>query len=176
MICSGFILFDIEAPSFRPDYLHCIVITDLIKRTRESYVGLDRIAEAINRILEAKMVSGHYIKGFDLKVIFDLVGEKYPDNRAIDTLQLSRRYCQLPKHGLAYWGELVGLPKLKQPDFEVLTPYMVEYCERDVDLNVVVFDVLVDIILERGGIPQEYAILNEYISERDKTQILIENA
>lgn len=160
-----YLLFDAETNGFKPDTIWTIVITCLLTRERTSYVGLDEIAEAIDRLSKAKMVVGHYIKGFDLKVIRNLVDVDIPIERAIDTLELSKRFCALPRHGLDYWGSLLDLPKLPRPSFDVFTPYMVEYCERDVDLNVAVFDVLLDILVEREEL-SNYPVLESYYGER----------
>lgn len=151
-----------------------IVITNLVTRERSTYVGLDEIAVAIDRLSRARMVTGHYIRGYDLKVIREFTGVIIPEDNIVDTLDLSRRLCELEKHGLAHWGDLVGLPKLKQPRFDVFTPEMVPYCERDVDLNQVVFDVLFDILVERDLV-RDYPVLEEYLVSRTEQQILMED-
>lgn len=160
-----FLLFDVEANGFKPDTIWMVVITCLVTRKRDTYVGLDEVAVAIDRLSKARMVAGHYIKGYDLKVFRNLVGVDISHDLAIDTLELSKRLCHLDKHGLEFWGSLVGLPKLKQPSFDYMSEEMIPYCERDVDLNVLVFDVLFDLLVERNLL-DEYPLLVEYDENR----------
>ena len=160
-----FLLFDVEANGFKPDTIWMIVVTNLLTRKRDTYVGLDEVAKAIDRLSKARMVVGHAIKNYDLKVFKNLVGVEIAHDRAVDTLELSKKLCNLKRHGLEYWGSLVGLPKLKSPRFDIFTEAMVPYCERDVDLNVMVFDVLVDLLVERE-ILFEYPLLEDYVASR----------
>lgn len=169
------LLFDVEANGFKPDTIWMVVITNLLTRKRDTYVGLDQVAVAIDRLVNARMVSGHYIKGYDLKVFNNLCGVTIPHDKVIDTLELSRNLCDLPKHGLEYWGDLLGLPKLKQPRFDVFTESMVPYCERDVDLNVLVFDVLFDLVTEKN-LWEQYPLLAEYnLALAERREVLMEN-
>lgn len=162
MKCSGFLVFDVETNGFKPDTIWVIVIYDLVNKTRQSYVGLDQIAEAIERITQAKMVAGHFIAGFDLPVIKRLSGGEVLKESVLDTVPLSKKLCDLPNHKLETWGDLLGLPKLPKPDFDVFSPQMVTYCERDVDLNVLMFEVLLDMLIERNEV-HEYPVLLEYL-------------
>lgn len=163
MECSGYILFDIECDGFFPNQLFVICITDLVTRAKKTYVGIDAIAEAIDRIGKARMVVGHFIKGFDLPVIKRLAGMSVNKDRVIDTVDLSRRLCDLPDHKLKTWGEIVGLPKLDAPLFEEFSPEMVPYCERDVEVNEIVFFVLLEIWIDQGHPPVgNDALLHEF--------------
>lgn len=162
MPCSQFILFDLECDGFYPNNIFVICVYDLVYRTRHTYTGIDEIASAIERMLNAKMVAGHFIAGFDLPVIKRLAGAEVVKERVIDTVKLSRELCDLPNHKLKTWGELVGLPKMDAPLFEQFSPEMVPYCERDVDVNVRVFDFLVELLVERGEVEQ-YPVLVEYL-------------
>lgn len=168
-----FLLFDVEANGFKPDTIWMVVVTCLLTRKRDTYVGLDEVAVAIDRLSKARMVSGHYIKGYDLKVFKNLCGVEIAHDRAVDTLELSKRLCALDRHGLDFWGSLVGLPKLKQPRFDIMTEEMIPYCERDVDLNVKVFDVLVDLLVERELLG-EYPLVADYVASR--IEVLMESA
>jgi hypothetical protein len=171
-----YLLFDIETPGLQPNEIFMIVIMNLVTRERDTYIGLDEVAIAIDRLSRAKMVAGHYIKGFDLKVIADLTEVQIPKNKVVDTLELSKKFCRLDRHGLKAWGKLVDLPKLHSPLFERFTPEMIPYCERDVDLNTKVFDVLVEIMLEQERFPEEYAIIAEYLEELlDSNTMMLSN-
>lgn len=166
MVCSGYLLFDIECDGFYPNTIFVIVIYDLVHRRRQTYVGLDEVAEAIHRLTEARMVAGHFIRGFDLPVIKRLTGAVVEKDRTVDTVTLSKKLCDLKDHKLATWGEIVGLEKLDSPLFESFTPEMVPYCERDVDVNVLVFDVLLELLIETEQV-RDYPILVEYLSALD---------
>lgn len=171
---SEYLLFDVEANGFKPDTIWMIVITNLVTRRRDTYVGLDEVVIAIDRLSKARMVSGHYIKGYDLKVFRNLCEVEISHDNVIDTLELSRNLCDLPKHGLEYWGELLGLPKLPQPRFDIFTEAMVPYCERDVDLNVLVLDVLFDLVVEQG-LWEQYPLLAEYnLALAEQREVLME--
>lgn len=145
-----YLVFDIETPSLKPDTIHMLSVYDLLTEKTDSYVGLDEVAVGIDRVMNASMLVGHYVEGFDIPVLIDLAGATFDSNRVVDTVRLSRRLCELPNHKLSTWGEMVGLPKLPQPRFDIWTPEMTVYCERDCHVNAKAFDVLFDIQIERG--------------------------
>lgn len=167
-----YLCFDIEANGLKPDEIFMIVITDLLTRERKTYVGLDEVCQAIARLMEARMVVGHGIKIYDLKVMKKLAGANFDDVIAVDTVEMSRDLCELKNHKLETWGEMVGLPKLPSPPFDVFTEQMVPYCERDVDLNVLVFDTLVEVLLEGEKKAKYRPIVEEYQDQVAKKQQL----
>jgi hypothetical protein len=139
--------------------------------TREQKVfALDQVAEALALMSEAKMVAGHYIKGYDIPVIERLTEGliTFSPHILIDTLEMSKQLCKLPSHGLKAWGKIVGLDKMDAPDFGKYHPSMIPYCARDVDLNVLVFDVLVELLFEQVNIDEKYAVLYDYLAEIDR--------
>lgn len=139
------LVFDIEANGFKPTEIFCICITDLVSRESISYPP-DAIAEAMIRLSEADIIIGHYIRGYDCPVIEKLSDGviTFDKNKMIDTLDMSRALTSSPKHSLKYWGELLGRNKLEQPLFESYTPELIPYCERDVEITVEIFDLLVE--------------------------------
>ena len=162
-----YLLFDIETNGFKPDTIFMIVITNLFTKERQTYIGLDEIALAISRLMDARMLVGHGIKKFDIPVIQKLSGATF-DAILVDTVEMSRDLCNLRKNGLEAWGEMVGLPKLPSPDFTQMTPEMIPYCERDVDLNVLVFETLVEVLLETNQDKPYTGIINEYVDNKLK--------
>ncbi len=158
-----YLLFDIETNGFKPDTIFMIVITNLLSGERKTYIGNDEVAIAISRLMDARMLVGHGIKKFDIPVIEKLSGAVF-DAELVDTVIMSRDLCDFKKHGLEAWGELIGLPKLPSPDFTKFTPEMVPYCERDVDLNVLVFETLVDVLVETDQDKPYREIIKEYVN------------
>lgn len=174
-----YILFDLECDGFKPKQIWCICMVDLITREKASFVGAEAIAEAIFRLQDAKMLVGHNIKTFDVRVIEKITeGAVTIDrNRVIDTLHMSKALVKMDNHKLEGWGELLGVPKLDTPfSFYRYDPRMVPYCERDVELNLEVFLALWAIMADRHGdkIPPKWQALNEYRSALPGTQILTE--
>lgn len=162
-----YILFDLECNGFKPDKIWVISMINLITRERESFVGPERIAVAIMRLQEAKLLVGHNIKSFDIRVIEKIMegAVAFDRLRILDTLHLSKALVKMDDHKLDSWGEILGLPKLPTPfSFYRFDPRMVPYCERDVDLNLQVFLALWALMEQRHGeqIPPKWQMLTEY--------------
>lgn len=162
-----YILFDLECDGFKPKRIWCICMVDLITRQRASFSGPEGIAEAIFRIQSAKMVAGHNIKTFDIRVIEKVTEGAVQIDRAkvLDTLYLSKALTTMDSHKLEDWGEILGVPKLDTPfSFYRFDPRMIPYCERDVELNLQVFLALWSLMENRHGekIPPKWQMLNEY--------------
>jgi len=165
-----YVLFDLECNGFKPDKIWVICIIDLITRERKSFVGMDAIAEAIALLQDAKLLVGHNIKTFDIRVIEKIMegAVTFDRTRVLDTLFLSKALVKMDSHGLETWGEILGVPKLDTPfSFFRYDPRMVPYCERDVDLNLEVFLALWALLEARHGtkIPPKWKMLNEYREE-----------
>lgn len=162
-----YILFDLECNGFKPDKIWVISMVDLITREKESFVGADRIAEAIVRLQAAKLLAGHNIKTFDVRVIEKIMEGvvQFDRDKILDTLYLSKALVKMDDHKLEGWGEILGLPKLDTPfSFYRFDPRMVPYCERDVELNLKVFDALLVLMEHRHGdkIPPKWQVLTEW--------------
>lgn len=84
---------------------------------------------------------GHNFLGFDYRHLNRLCpGADIDPATVIDTLVVSRLTQNTRQsHSLDSYGEELGLPKLPFSDFSQLTPEMVDYCIRDVNLNYKVF-------------------------------------
>lgn len=144
-----YIGYDVEANGFVPTKIFCICMTDLISFEEKTFYGED-IAEACIILASAKMVVGHYIRGYDCPVIERLTDGmvKFSPDAIVDTLDMSKKLTKQQKHSLEYWGGVLGLPKLASPLFEHFTPAMLPYCERDVAITVKLFYHLVEKYLE----------------------------
>lgn len=162
-----YILFDLECDGFKPKQIWCICMIDLITREKASFVGADQIAQAIFRLQAAKMIAGHNIKTFDVRVIEKITegAVQFDRNKILDTLYLSKALVKMDDHKLESWGEILGVPKLSTPfSFYRYDPRMVPYCERDVDLNLEVFLALWALLEGRHGqtLPPKWQILKEF--------------
>ena len=136
------LVFDIETNGWNPDKVNCMVVKELGKdpilfRPDENRVG-------INLLLQAYVLIGHNILGFDIPVINKLyntnVGE---DSTIIDTLVLSRLFDPVREggHSLKNWGYIVGSPKGEEPEeWEYFTEDMLIYCKQDVVLNELIYN------------------------------------
>lgn len=170
-----YILFDIETDGVNPKQIYMIAMYDMVSGERKSYVGLDQVCEAIQILDNAKAVCGHAIKFFDCAVIEQMTERAvtFPANKTIDTLEMSKSLAkEMKSHGLKAWGEVLGLPKLEQPDFDAgFTDEWIPYCERDVDLNWLVFVDLLERLLQEykpDNLPHKFQAITPYLMEAAK--------
>ena len=91
---------------------------------------------------------GHNILRFDGPTIARLVGCPLGVGSIIDTLVLSTLYSPsiLGGHSLGAWGERLGKEKIEFNDFSKLTPEMVTYCHRDVEITCELFKKLTKVL------------------------------
>lgn len=103
------------------------------------------------KLSSARLLVGHNIIGYDLPLLRKLYDFELPESVNVhDTLVLSRvldyRRFGYKGHSLDAWGDALNFRKIYIPDkanfFKQYSPEMLEYCERDVMLNVKVYDVL----------------------------------
>lgn len=165
-----YVIFDIETDGLDPSVIHVLCMTCLVTWESKTFVGTDQVAEGLLILDNAKMVAGHAIKVFDCPVIEKLTEKAviFPYKKTIDTLELSRHLTNMRANGLKAWGEKLGLPKLEQPPFDQgFDNTWIPYCERDVELNVKVFNYLLEKLIEKYGleIPERYQALVEYVKE-----------
>lgn len=126
------IYLDLEADGLEPTQVWCVV-------TREN--GANLVHTTPETLLEALRgsvsVVGHNLIGYDLPVLERLWGLHIEPKRIIDTLVLSR-LCDPSKsggHSLRNWGNNLGFPKGDHTDWSCLSPEMIKYCERDVEVT-----------------------------------------
>ena len=134
------IYLDLEADGLKPTTIWCVV-------TRNNGVNMvhtrpDTLREALCGSLS---VVGHNLIGYDLPVLERLWGLSVAPERVIDTLVLSRLYdpSRTNGHSLRSWGEDLGFPKGDHDDWTCLSPEMIDYCMRDVEVTEAVHKKLV---------------------------------
>lgn len=148
------IIADTETNGLRnPSVIWVLGILDYETEEYDSYTG-DAVSEGLLRLMDADLVVGHNWRKYD-EVHIERLTEgliTVPDERIVDTLELSRKLVKMKNHGLETWGEMFNLPKIKDtvPDFDSFHPAMIPYCERDVRITKLVFDLMMELAAERG--------------------------
>ena len=134
------IYLDLEADGLDPTTIWCVV-------TR--YNGVNTVHTRPDTLREALCgslsVVGHNLIGYDLPVLERLWGLSVAPERVIDTLVLSRLYdpSRTNGHSLRSWGEELNFPKGDHDDWTQLSPEMIDYCMRDVEVTEAVHKKLV---------------------------------
>tara|TARA_R110000868_G_scaffold89978_4_gene250108 strand:- start:1597 stop:3420 length:1824 start_codon:yes stop_codon:yes gene_type:complete len=125
------IIFDIETDGLDAKKIHVFSWSDgeKVQSTKDYAVMVDVISNA-------SAVCGHNIVSFDLPVLERLTGA-VPKGSIIDTLALSwYLYPSEMRHGLAQWGERLGIAKPKIEDWVGLSYEEYKHrCEEDVKIN-----------------------------------------
>jgi len=143
------LVFDIETNSLTPSKIWCIVAKDIDNGQLYTY-GPEQISEGCDLLEDSTYLVGHNILGFDIPVIKKLTGRKIADanTKIVDTLVLSRLFNPTRSgpnaHSLATWGapSRLNLPKIIFDEYDKYSATMLEYCIRDVELNLAVFKYL----------------------------------
>ena len=143
------LVFDIETDSLTPSKIWCIVAKDIDKGQLYTY-GPKQIEEGCDLLEKCTYLVGHNILGFDIPVIKKITGRNIvgKDTTVVDTLILSRLFNPTRSgpnaHALATWGapSRLNFPKIKFEEYDRYSAEMLEYCIRDVELNVEVFKYL----------------------------------
>ena len=140
-------VFDIETNGLFPDKIWMLVMQDCTTEKVYSYSDYDSdlpsIKEGLARLSEAKIIAGHNIISFDLPVMKKLLNwEPSKGTRIWDTFIMSQlcKYQRGHLHGLKGWGGFFDYPKGDHEDWSCYSKEMLEYCIRDVDLNLKVYN------------------------------------
>lgn len=162
-------LFDLETNGLLDtvDRIHCNVVTDLDTGVRTSFRP-GEVERSLDWLAEADEIVGHNIMGYDNLVIEKLYPRWKPKGKVTDTLVMSRlvyadlkdrdfkfrkRNPEFPghligRHSLEAWGHRFGKHKgdyAKTMKAKGLDPWaefneeMLTYCEDDVDLNLFLY-------------------------------------
>ena len=129
------IIIDIETDSLDATVVHCVVTKELDSDDYRVWTRPDY--PELRTYLRDAVLIGHNILGFDLPVLQKLLGLDHNWGSCIDTLVVSRlrNSWDYSDHSLDAWGERLGYPKLPFKDFDKLTPEMITYCKRDVEIT-----------------------------------------
>lgn len=134
------VFLDIEADGLNPTKIHCVVT----KRSSEAHLTHLSRRSLIDELAKGGKVCGHNLVGYDLPVMRKLWGIRIPEDRVVDTLVLSRLFHPDLDggHSLAAWGTRLGFAKGSHDEWDELSPEMIEYCKRDVDVTQRLHDAL----------------------------------
>jgi len=137
------LVFDIETDDLQATLIHCIVAQDADSEEIFRFPP-DKLQEGYDFLLTADRLIGHNIIGFDIPLVekfgkIDLSGKE-----VIDTLVLSRLFnpARDGGHSLEKWGYRLGLSKIEFEDYVNYSSTMLEYCVRDVEVNLLVYKAL----------------------------------
>ena len=143
------LVFDIETNSLTPSKIWCMVAKNI--DTGQLYTfGPEQLEQGCDLLEKSNYLVGHNILGYDIPVIERLMGRNVvTDNtKVVDTLILSRLFNPTRSgpnaHALATWGapSRLNFPKIVFEEYDRYSAEMLEYCIRDVELNLEVFKYL----------------------------------
>jgi DNA polymerase-1 len=132
-----YVVIDAETDDLDATVVWVVVTKDLSTgEVREWYSP-----ELLALYLSDAFIIGHNLLWFDIPVLNRLWHLGIDPERCIDTLVVSRliNSWDYSQHGLGAWGIRLGFPKGDFHDFSKLTPEMVTYCIRDVELTEQIF-------------------------------------
>ena len=167
------LIFDIETDSLEPTKIWCVVAKDI--DTKQHYIyGPDQIGEACTLLESSPYLAGHNILGFDIPVLEKLTGVKLDtgSRKIVDTLVLSRLFnpTREGNHTLGSWGDRLGYPKIDFTEYDRYSNEMLDYCVRDVDLNLKVYEVLQEESkgFSKQSVDLEHDVFRIISAQRDK--------
>jgi DNA polymerase-1 len=139
------IVFDLEADDllYGATKIHCGTTQELETGELHHY-GPDRIDQLIDVLLEADLLVGHNIAGYDLPLIEKITNEpylflKYLD-KVRDTYVMSKLlYPTRNSHSLEAWGTKVGISKPEHEDWSVYSKEMEYRNVEDTKINTKVY-------------------------------------
>jgi len=130
---------DIETDGLDPSVIWCAVC----RHNGESEVICNEqdFKDYVSRKEGAKYVFHNGI-GFDVPVVSRLWNFTFTRGAVLDTLVLSRLAdpSRSGGHSLRNWGNILGYPKGDHEDWSKLTPAMIDYCIRDVEVTEAVYN------------------------------------
>ncbi len=169
-------IFDIETDGLVEDCtkVHCIVIYDIEKDKMLSFTGEEKL-DGLFLLKNFSRIIGHNIISFDIpalekiykwqpdskqEIIDTLVISKlvYPDRAVRDAKNKSIDRDQYGRHSLKSWGQRLGFTKGDYTDFTEYCQEMLEYCERDVELNYKLYQKLLEANFSDESVQLEHEI------------------
>jgi len=150
------LICDTEANGLSPNKVWCVCTTDFKTGLKEQF-DPDGLKDFKKYAKEFDTYVGHNIIGYDRpKVLNRLLSLDIKLSQCIDTLTMSRlsnpsKMVMNPVtkkiisgHSLEAWGMVLGLHKVEHEDWSQYTYDMLMRCRTDTDINVLVFNQLLD--------------------------------
>ncbi|CAB4167959.1 PolA DNA polymerase I - 3'-5' exonuclease and polymerase domains [uncultured Caudovirales phage] len=132
------LVIDIETDLIPCTIVKCIIAKDIDTGAYYSWATAREVNYKFPEFVKLNTITfiGHNIIDFDVPTMNRLLGTDIKTEQCEDTMILSYMFYPLGKHSLAYWGEQLKFPKMEPPDFDgPVTPYMIDYCNNDVNLT-----------------------------------------
>ena len=162
------LVFDIETDDLKATKIHCIVAKDV--DTQEVFLFSPVNLQAGYEFLAtADTLIGHNIIGFDIPMVHKFSNVDLSKIPVIDTLVLSRLFNPAREggHSLEKWGYKLGYHKIDFSDYLNYSQDMMNYCIRDVELNLEVFK---ELRKESKGFDKSCIELEQKVAEIIKQQ------
>ena len=154
------VAFDIEANGLDPTLIHCIAAKVIGQDVSEFWTP-DRVKYFPAWLVEinAEVLIGHNIIGYDLPVLDKLLGFKWWGD-VEDTLVMSRldNPSREGGHSLAAWGTRLNFPKGDYNDWSTYTDEMGEYCKQDVNVLVKLHRLLTSKQMSKVALEMEHKV------------------
>ena len=144
-------VFDLETDGLvaQATVVWCGVVKDLETGSVARF-DRDDIPDLLSHLSSFDVLIGHNIIGFDFVVLDKLYGWEY-NGRVADTLLMSR--TQRPNriapeksksgpHSVESWGIRLGKSKVENEEWGSWSHVLMERCEQDVEIQVLIFEAL----------------------------------
>jgi len=170
------IVFDAEFDSLAPTKIHCLSarVNNKVTTVKEH----KHVTSLFSNDNPNRKYIGHNIILYDEPAINRIVGTDTKDCDFIDTLAVSwYLYPKIKRHGLEYWGEKLGFPKVQIDDWENLS--YEEYkqrCERDVEINYLLWEQMKSQLLKMYGSMKHVYRVCSYLTFKLKCARLAEES
>ena len=173
------IVFDIEANGLKPTKVWVIVAKELDTSETHTFSGdtLLSFNDYIAGLGECEII-GHNIIDYDIPVLEQLLDTDFSKCKVTDTLVMSRlaNPSREGGHSLRNWGEkYLNQAKGEHNDWDTFSQDMVDYCEQDVNVNVLVYKRLLLDLADFGAesISLEHQV-QSIVSQQIKTGWLLD--
>ena len=137
------IVFDIETDGLDPTVVWVVVTSNVDTGDTRTFFDEDKFKDYLS---QADEVIGHNIIGYDIPALEKLWGVDFSQLKITDTLVMSRlaNPSNQGGHSLENWGTTLGFPKGDFHEWEQLSDEMITYCKQDVNINVMVYNKLIE--------------------------------
>lgn len=157
-------IIDTEWDGLNPTRIWCAVFKDLKNGEFTEWTYHDGI-DVLKNIIGTDTLIGHNLIGFDLLYLKKLYGIDIPLDRVIDTLVLSRLLDSSRRaHSIEAYGSLFNHPKPIHEDWSVFSEEMLERCRKDVEINSMVFYMLLNEQKEKK-LPRDLIRREHFVAE-----------
>jgi hypothetical protein len=143
------LVFDLEADNLLEDAtrIWCISTWDLCTDNRDHY-GPDKIEKGIVKLLEAQLLIGHNICGYDIPLIEKLYSQAgmFDLSKCRDTYVMSKLFWpERTEHSLEAWGNELGTAKKFHEEWTRYSFEMRVRCDQDVEINRKLYNYMVEV-------------------------------